>query len=73
MTSLRFLLRYASLAPGVLALGLALMIIGCSGDSDKAVVDFSQTVPVSRPGDRAFADSSPPGGGGGDDLAQRDL
>lgn len=53
MTSLRFLLRYASLAPGVLALGLALMIIGCSGDSDKAVVDFSKTVPVSRPGDRA--------------------
>ena len=53
MTSLRFLLRFASLAPGVLALGLALMIIGCSGDSDKAVVDFSQTVPVSRPGDRA--------------------
>src|SRR5665647_511981 len=52
MTSLRFLLRYASLAPGILALGLALMIIGCSGDSDKAVVDFSQTVPVSRPGDR---------------------
>lgn len=53
MTLLRFLLRYASLAPGILALGLALMIIGCSGDSDKAVVDFSQTVPVSRPGDRA--------------------
>ena len=53
MTSLRFLLRYASLAPGVLALGLALIIIGCSGDSDKALVDFSKTVPVSRPGDRA--------------------
>ena len=53
MTLLRFLLRYVSLAPGVLALGLALMIIGCSGDSDKAVVDFSKTVPASRPGDRA--------------------
>jgi phosphonate transport system substrate-binding protein len=58
MTSLRFLLRYASLAPGVLAFGLVLMIIGCSGDSDKAVVDFSQTVPLSRPGNRAS--STPP-------------
>jgi phosphonate transport system substrate-binding protein len=29
------------------------MIAGCSGDSDKAVVDFSKTVPVTRPGDRA--------------------
>jgi phosphonate transport system substrate-binding protein len=53
MSLLRFVVRYASLAPGILAFGLALMIIGCSGDSDKAVVDFSQTVPVSRPGDRA--------------------
>jgi phosphonate transport system substrate-binding protein len=55
MPALRFIPRYASLRLGVLALGLALMIIGCSGDSDKAVVDFSQTVPVSRPGDGAAA------------------
>ena len=73
MTGLRILPRYASLTLGAWALGLALMVIGCSGDSDKAVVDFSQTVPVSRPGDRAVADPSPPGGGGGHDLAQRDL
>lgn len=53
MTSQHFLLRSARLVPGVLALGLALMIAGCSGDSDKAVVDFSKTVPVTRPGDRA--------------------
>jgi ABC-type phosphate/phosphonate transport system substrate-binding protein len=53
MTSLRLFLRYARLAPGVLALGLALMITGCSRDSDKVVVDFSKTVPVARPGDRA--------------------
>jgi phosphonate transport system substrate-binding protein len=29
------------------------MIIGCSGDSDQVVVDFSKTVPVARPGERA--------------------
>jgi len=58
MTSLRLLLRYAGLAPGVLALGLALMISGCSGDSDKVVVDFSKTVPVARPGDQGS--SNPP-------------
>ena len=53
MTGLRILPRYASLTLGAWALGLALMVIGCSGDSDKAVVDFSKTVPVARPGDRA--------------------
>ena len=58
MTGLRILPRYASLTLGAWALGLALMVIGCSGDSDKAVVDFSQTVPVSRPGDRAVAGPS---------------
>ena len=55
MTSLRFLLRYVKLAPGVLALGLALMIGGCSRDSDKVAVDFSKTVPVARPGDQKSA------------------
>jgi phosphonate transport system substrate-binding protein len=58
MTSLCLLLRYIGLPPGVLALGLALMINGCSGDSDKVVVDFSKTVPVARPGDQGS--SNPP-------------
>lgn len=38
------------LGPIILALGLAFLIGACSGDSDKVVVDFSQTVPVARPG-----------------------
>jgi hypothetical protein len=58
MTSPRLILRYAGLAPGVLALGLALMIGGCSRDSDKVAVDFSKTVPVARPGDQGS--SKPP-------------
>jgi phosphonate transport system substrate-binding protein len=29
------------------------MISGCSGDNDQVVVDFSKTVPVARPGERA--------------------
>ena len=36
-----------------LALGLIFLISGCSGDSDKVVVDFTKTVPVARPGERA--------------------
>jgi hypothetical protein len=52
MSALRFLLKSARLAPGVVALGLALMVTGCSRDGDKVVVDFSKTVPVARPGDR---------------------
>jgi phosphonate transport system substrate-binding protein len=55
MTLLRLLLRYAGLAPGVLVLGLALAIGGCSRDSDKIAVDFSKTVPVARPGDQGSA------------------
>ena len=55
MTLLRLLLRSASLAPGVLALGLALTIGGCSRDSDKVAVDFTKTVPVARPGDQGSA------------------
>ena len=55
MTLLRLLFRYAGLAPGVLALGLALTIGGCSRDSDKVAVDFSKTVPVARPGDQVSA------------------
>ncbi len=37
----------------VLTLGLVLMISSCSGDGDRTVVDFSKTVPVARPGERA--------------------
>jgi phosphate/phosphite/phosphonate ABC transporter binding protein len=55
MIALRHILRYAGLAPGVLALGLALMVSGCSRDSDKVEVDFSKTVPVARPGDQRSA------------------
>ena len=42
-----------ALSAGPLALGLILLISGCSGDSDKVVVDFTKTVPVARPGERA--------------------
>ncbi len=55
MTSLRLILRYAGLAPGVFALGLALMLSSCGRDTDKVVVDFSKTVPVARPGDQRSA------------------
>ena len=58
MTLLRLLLRSVGLAPVVLALGLALMIGGCSRDSDKVAVDFTKTVPVARPGDQKS--SKPP-------------
>jgi phosphonate transport system substrate-binding protein len=53
MTAWRLLRRYAAVIPGALALGLSLMLAGCSQDSDKVVVDFSKTMPVARPGDRA--------------------
>lgn len=42
----------------VLGMGLILLICGCSNDTEKVVVDFSKTVPVARPGDRA--PSNPP-------------
>ena len=45
--------RHKRLIHGTLALGLIFLISGCSGDSDKTVVDFSKTVPVARPGERA--------------------
>jgi len=50
---MRILLKHAYLIHGVMALGLVLMISGCSGDSDKTVVDFTKTVPVARPANRA--------------------
>jgi phosphonate transport system substrate-binding protein len=53
MPHMRILRKHSGLILGALALGLALMISGCSGDSDKTVVDFSKTVPVARPGERA--------------------
>src|SRR5665647_2704441 len=34
-------------------LALVLGVNGCSDDSDKVVVDFTKTVPVARPGERA--------------------
>lgn len=49
---MRILMKPACLIYGFMALGLFLMISGCSGDSDKAVVDFTKTVPVARPGDQ---------------------
>ncbi len=51
---LRLLLKSAGLVLGVLALGLAVIMVGgCGRDSDKVVVDFSKTVAVARPGDHA--------------------
>ncbi|MFI5329475.1 MAG: phosphate/phosphite/phosphonate ABC transporter substrate-binding protein [Desulfobaccales bacterium] len=50
---MRILLKHACLVHVVLALGLVLMISSCSDDRDKTVVDFSRTVPVARPGERA--------------------
>jgi phosphonate transport system substrate-binding protein len=50
---MRILLKPGCLIHVVLALGLVFIISGCSGDSDKTVVDFSKTVPVARPGERA--------------------
>ena len=50
---MRILLKHACLLHRVLALGLVLMISSCSGDSDRTAVDFSKTVPVARPGERA--------------------
>ena len=50
---LRQACRHTRLMRGALALSLILMINGCSGDSDKVVVDFSKTVPVARPGESA--------------------
>ena len=50
---MRILLKHACLIHVVLALGLVLMISSCSDDRDKTVVDFSKTVPVARPGERA--------------------
>ena len=35
------------------ALALVLGVNGCGSDSDKVVVDFTKTVPVARPGERA--------------------
>jgi phosphonate transport system substrate-binding protein len=37
----------------ILGMGLILLICGCSNDTEKVVVDFSKTVPVARPGQRA--------------------
>ncbi len=50
---LRHPYRFGRLGRGVLVLSLILMISGCSGDNDKVVVDFTKTVPVARPGERA--------------------
>ncbi len=50
---MNFLVRHICLIRGALALSLILMISACSGDSDKVVVDFTKTVPVARPGERA--------------------
>ena len=50
---MRILLKHACLIHVVLALGLVLMISSCSDDRDRTVVDFSKTVPVARPGERA--------------------
>ncbi len=50
---LRHPCRHGRLGRGVLVLSLILMISGCSDDSDKVVVDFTKTVPVARPGERA--------------------
>jgi len=50
---MRILLKHACLIHRVLAFGLVLMISSCSGDSDRTAVDFSKTVPVARPGERA--------------------
>ena len=47
--------RHTRLIRGALALSLILIINGCSGDSDKVVVDFTKTVPVARPGESASA------------------
>jgi len=52
---LRRTCRHTRLIRGALALSLILIINGCSGDSDKVVVDFSKTVPVARPGESASA------------------
>jgi phosphonate transport system substrate-binding protein len=48
---LRHTCRPARLSRRALALGLLFLISGCSGDSDQVVVDFTKTVPVSRPGE----------------------
>lgn len=37
----------------VLSLGVVLVINGCGGEGDRAVVDFDQTQPVARPGEHA--------------------
>ena len=50
MTLLRVLLRYAGLAPAVLALGLAMLTGGCNRDSDKVAVRLFQERAVARPG-----------------------
>ena len=47
-----FLPRNTCLILGALAFSLILAISGCSGDSDKVVVDFTKTVPAARPGER---------------------
>ena len=52
---LRQTCRHTRLIRGALAFSLILIINGCSGDSDKVVVDFSKTVPVARPGESASA------------------
>jgi phosphonate transport system substrate-binding protein len=39
------------------ALALVLGVNGCGSDSDKVVVDFTKTVPVERPGERASPSS----------------
>ena len=46
-----FLPRNTCLIRGALAFSLILAISGCSGDSDKVVVDFTKTVPAARPGE----------------------
>jgi len=37
---------------GILVLALVFGAYGCGGDSDRVVVDFSQTVPAARPGEQ---------------------
>ena len=48
-----FLFKHTCLIRRALALSLILISCGCSGDSDKVVVDFTKTVPMTRPGEPA--------------------
>lgn len=51
--------RHTCLTYKVLALSLIFIISGCSRDSDKVVVDFTKTVPVSRPRRESISPTPP--------------